>query len=499
MKETVITEELFTKLEDSIIDHKLTIDILQKFNKGDYDHFKPVIVKGFPPVDNQSIIDKTKEISFNITKGELKKKLLKYRISETFSFPDDSKNVTINLTSKQLQKIGKSLMPLYSFGILNGGSATSYTDKKKNRSFNPELFDLLRDSFDVLAIASAGRAKGITPAFLNPDGTAGPSFIELKMRALLINNCSSLFQMTSFFNDESIRETYTKYKQSPYLKELIEKKGIAICDVKTGVQPLLAAFTHSSLGKSKNLFVTDDGFLLPLPGGHGQCFITLKKVFYELYEEGIRFISIGNVDNTGYIPDPVSLAILALSGKQAGFDFSYKTPVDVKGGILVKDDRNRLNCVDLGVAIDENSVKEAESNGSSILFNCATGLFNLEYLVENIDKIINSLPMRFSDQDKDAGKYSQAEQVTWEIIGLLDNIVIFAIDKFERFLASKTIMENLMTSGIKLNHPLYPSRENTIAVKLNNGLETILKTIYGLKLENGQWKPKTVKELEKKL
>ena len=29
--------------------------------------------------------------------------------------------------------------------------------------------------------------------------------------------------------------------------------------------------------------------------------------------------------------------------------------------------------------------------------------------------------MRFSDQNKDAGHYSQAEQVTWEVIALMED------------------------------------------------------------------------------
>ncbi len=301
--------------------------------------------------------------------------------------------------------------------------------------------------------------------------------------------------MTSYYNNDSIKEIYKLYENSPFLKDLIKSKNINICNVKTGIQPLLSAFTHSSKGKKKTLFLDKTEALLPMPGGHGQCFITLKKIFIDMYKDGIRFISIGNVDNIGYTPDTVSLALLALSGKQAAFDFSYKTPVDIKGGILITDENNKLNCADIGVAIPAKTVTEAETMGKSILFNCATGLFNLEYLVNNIDEIISTLPMRISDQDKDAGLYSQAEQVTWEVISLLDDILIYAIDKYDRFLAAKTIMENLMTSGINLDDSLYPTSEDEskdlkgIAEKLHKGLEKKLKTIYGLELINGQWRP----------
>ncbi len=500
MPETRVSDMLNKKLNDSIIDSELTLDILSKYNRGNYDNVKPVVPMGFPPVDNKTIIDMTNGVSFSGTLEEITQSLKKYKIQ--FDLPSGNREMNITLPEDKLRLIGEQLMPLYSFGILNGGSATSYADSKKNKSFNSDLFTLLEDQFNLLSKLSTGKAKGLTPAFLNPDGSPGPSFIELKMRSLLINNCPSLFQMTSFFNDDSIKEAYSQYEKSPYLKDLIEKKGINICDAETGVQPLLAAFTHSRTGKTKTIYEKNDGELLPLPGGHGQCFITLKKTFENLYAKGIRFVSIGNVDNSGYTPDPLSLAILALSGKQAGFDFSYKTPVDVKGGILIKDDSGHLNCADLGVAIDKAAVDKAVNRGEPILFNCATGLFNLEFLVNNIDEIIQALPMRFSDQDKDAGLYSQAEQVTWEVIGQLDSILIFAIDKYERFLAAKTIMENLMTSGIKLQDKAYPRSEKesedlrTTAIRLNNGLERKLKTDYGLELIEGRWTPMTAEKLE---
>lgn len=200
--------------------------------------------------------------------------------------------------------------------------------------------------------------------------------------------------------------------------------------------------------------------------------------------------------------DPVSIALLAVTGKQAAFDFSFKTPVDVKGGILVKDDRNRLNCADIGPAITKEEVARYETEGSPILFNCATGLFNLEYLTENLDYIIEKLPLRFSNQDKDAGKYSQAEQVTWEVMGLLDDFLVIAVDKYERFLAAKMLIEGILTSGLKLDDPVFKSNKmltgmRDLAVKLNAGLEKNLVHSYGLKKEDGIWMPEKADVLEK--
>ena len=55
--------------------------------------------------------------------------------------------------------------------------------------------------------------------------------------------------------------------------------------------------------------------------------------------------------------------------------------------------------------------------------------------------------MRFTDQDKDAGRYSQAEQVTWEVAGILPAFLSFAVDKYDRFIAAKLFAETLLTSG----------------------------------------------------
>jgi UDP-N-acetylglucosamine pyrophosphorylase len=227
----------------------------------------------------------------------------------------------------------------------------------------------------------------------------------------------------------------------------------------------------------------------------------LRDVYRRLYEQGKRFVYLGNVDNLGFTVDPVSVAYLALTGKQAGFDFSFRTPVDVKGGILVVDQEGKLNAADLGPAVSKEDADAAEKRGKNILFNCATGLFDLKYLVEHLDYIIEHLPMRISDQDKDAGKYSQAEQITWEIIGMLDDFLVFGIDKYDRFLAAKLLSETLMTSGIKLDDPNYPSSEDPssdlkgIAAKLHGGLTEKLQTVYGMKRAGGRWVPKSAHEL----
>jgi hypothetical protein len=101
-----------------------------------------------------------------------------------------------------------------------------------------------------------------------------------------------------------------------------------------------------------------------------------------------------------------------------------------------------------------------------------------------LDELPYKLPLRVIDQDKDAGKYAQAEQITWEIIALLDKPLFFAVDKTRRFIAAKMLMETIMTS-------LPPAGSGDLALvskDLNRGLTDLLSREYGLTLSQGRWK-----------
>lgn len=478
------------------IDSDLSLSILSRFNSREIGQEPKAALKEIPQIDNESIIDFTKEVKLDLNKEDIEIFCNKYDIPNEVLKICESENYKLN--DVILNKIGIYLYPKFAYGVLNGGSATSYVDNKKNRDFSPELFNKYSDLFNDLSTSYKGKAKGITPGFINPNGEPGPTFMELKMRDLLLKakeykketgnspkNLFPMFQMTSTSNTDQINNFYRECKDSPYLKDLISETEINITEVLTGVQPLITAYSHSDEGDNKSIFLDKKNNPLPLPGGHGQCFLVLKDIFLNLYNSGIRFVTIGNVDNIGYTLDPKSLALLALTGKQAAFDFSFKTEFDVKGGILIKDQFDRINCADLGVAVSKEDLEEAINKNIPILFNCATGMFNLEYLINNLDMIISRLPTRFSDQNKDAGKYSQAEQVTWEIIGLLDNFLVLAIDKYDRFLASKLLLENLVTSGLTCDD-LNPSLKEC-GEALNSGLFKKLKNSFKLELKNGKW------------
>ncbi len=523
MAGVLLTHNIIETMKRLGIDVELSRRILENYNAGKYDNVVPIKVTGLPEIDGKRIIDVTRKIKETYDYKKAKAKIDSFGKSIDLKSIGNRNGSQIEFGPAELRELGIRLYPLLSYGVLNGGSASSYVDYKKNESFSPELFNIFKNEFKSIESVSRGKAKGITPAYINEDGSHGPSYLELKMRSVLIEmmryniltgskdpiECP-MFQMTNVYNNDEISSAYSAYKKSELLETLIQETGCDITRVATGIQPMLAAFTHSSEGRPKGFFLKAYGkenTPLPMPGGHGQNFIYLKKVYTDLYEQGKRFVYLGNVDNIGYTINPTNLALFALSEKNAGFEFAFKTRVDVKGGVLIIDQNGKLNCADIGAAISKDEINRVEKEGKKILFNAATGLFDLEYLVKNIDTIAANLPMRISDQDKDSGKYAQAEQVTWEVISVLDNPMIFCVDKYRRFLASKLLIEGLMASGLKRDHHDYPKDPvqeknlHWIAHILASGMERQFKTTYGFKFikEASVWVPKSTSDLIEEL
>lgn len=503
-----LTDKLTRSMRSKYIDIELTGSVLAAINTGNYTSAQ-IKIRDIPAMDNNRILDMRGDITLEFPKKNINSAI------ELFPelgklFPKFADAETVTLTRPDLKKTGLHLMPYVAFGILNGGSATSYTDLKKNSQYHPLYFKLVEEGFYRMAAACGGRPKGITPGFIQPDGLMGPSYLELKIRALLIKleeyqtltgkrpeQGLPLFQMTNILSDLDIKESVTMFRESPLLRDLLKSTGTSLKDIKTGVQPLIAAFTHVSKGNPRFIFSRAYGKpqeVLALPGGHGQNFRILRQIYEDLYREGKRFVYLTNVDNLGATIDPASVAILALSGKQAGFDFSFKTPFDTKGGILVTDENGRFTCADIGPAISPDQVRDFEISGSQILFNCATGLFDLAYLVKNLDGIVENLPLRLSEQDKEAGLYSQAEQITWEVLGLLDDYYVFAVEKTRRFLPAKLLLDNFMASGIGLDKKKEDSNIIDAATEkfvraLNAGLRDVLRNEYGLRCIDEKWIP----------
>jgi len=452
-------------------------------------------VKRFPGKDD-NIQKLYKNMTLKFSLNEWKNFKEKYGISG--SDPGISDGIcTFNYDD--LYNTGLYLLPFFSYGVLNGGSASSYCDAIKNEKYSQDLFSFYKKTFLKLTGEMKGQPKGITPGYFPSAKKQGASFIELKLRALLLLYKKGreitgketpdipFFQMTSTFTDKSIKQHLIDLQNDKKTGKLLNEMNWSVEQIETAIQPLCAALKNDPENMSSGYFRDGSDNLLAIPGGHGQNYRVLKQVYENLYQKGVRYISLGNIDNLGYTVHPVLLAVSMLKNTDAAFEFSFKTPLDKKGGVLVIDEKERINCADIGAGIQQDDIDKAESEGKNILFNCASGIFKLSYLIDNYNFIQKNLPVRFNFQKKEAGNYIQGEQNTWEIIPLIENKIIFAVEKSERFLASKMLLETFLTSGLDQNLPDFPKNTELAGIKLgqmarylNTGLKKLLDETYQL-------------------
>ena len=452
-----------------------------------------------PAQDDRRVRDRETGMPLRMPFDEAKRAIDALDVPFDLDFHAEREGDEAVIQEKELERLGILLFPRLAYGVLNGGSATSYADEKKNSELDPAAFDLLGGEFSRAAAAFRDRPKGTTSAFFRKDGSGGPSFLLLKMRALLLralqyrnltgDHSTALlpfFQMTSPATEAALRESYREYRNDPLIAPLVEMTGVDPTEPLGAVQPMLAALTHSEQGLPRGIFDRAWGKAnsgLALPGGHGENFRVLAGAYRALRDRGVRWAYLGNVDNSGYTIDPVSVAMLALSGADASFEFSWKTRVDVKGGVLVEGGDGKLSVADIGQALSREDLDREEASGKRALFNCATGLFDLDWLVPRLDSIADALPIRVSDQDKEAGRYAQAEQTTWEVLGLMEKPLVLAVAKARRFVAAKTLMETLLASpvAVKLQYSAGAGAGiKAVSAGLRAGMNQLLKTEYGL-------------------
>ena len=75
------------------------------------------------------------------------------------------------------------------------------------------------------------------------------------------------------------------------------------------------------------------------------------------------------------------------------------------------------------------------------------------------------------------------------------------MDKYERFIAAKLLLESFLANGLCLDHPDFPRDSDPakdlhgVGMKLNKGLEKLFREEYGLQLEGSRWVPKEIDEL----
>ncbi|QQO10493.1 UTP--glucose-1-phosphate uridylyltransferase [Breznakiella homolactica] len=493
-----VSPALVSDLEAKGVDVERTFTVLSLIEQDRLKAGKKTGALHLPGGDDRRISDMTGPVSVTMPLEAARERFADLEINPDTEKIGTIRGNSISFDSAALERLGVLLYPKLAYGVLNGGMATSYTDIKKNKAVDAAAFSLLEKEFDILAQKDRGLPKGAGSAYIDESGKPGPSFLLLKMRSLLIKALEyrlvsgdtaapvlPFFQMTSTGTAAALAEAYTQYRKDPLLADLIDRTGTDPTRARSRVQGFLAALTHSSEGFPRKIFSRaygEENRGLALPGGHGENFRILAPLYRELRKEGIRFVYLGNVDNLGYTADPRALALLALRGGELAFEFSWRTAVDIKGGVLTEDDSGRLSVGDIGQAISADKLREEEAAGKRALFNCATGLFDLDFLTDRSEAIQNGIPIRVSDQDKEAGLYAQAEQTTWEVLGLADNPRILAVSKEDRFLAAKMLMETLLASPVSAridNSPEVPPEIRDVSRGLRRGLGRLLEEELG--------------------
>ncbi|GAB1433348.1 hypothetical protein MASR2M29_19740 [Spirochaetota bacterium] len=233
---------LVEDMQKKNIDVKAVLAILDDINSGRRGHDPIPAAAGVPPLDGKTIIPLGSAYRINKKIAEESLKALSVNIPK--GAIEDGKDLVFG--NDILKELGEELYSITAWGILNGGLATSYADKKKNEAMIPGLFEVIKPGFERMAPLCDGRPKGLAPAYINPDGSQGESFILLKMRAALVKAESHIerfgsgprpvlpmFQMSSDGTDLALARAYEEYRQHPGY-QLLYKKPAA-----TPAQPCL--------------------------------------------------------------------------------------------------------------------------------------------------------------------------------------------------------------------------------------------------------------------
>src|SRR5690554_703967 len=128
---------LADNMREKGIDLQLTRRILDNYNAGEYEHFQPVKAIGIPQVDGKRVLDLTGDFKIQVNLQAAQARLEQWGINvnlQEFCKTYGEKGV---FDKRALARVGVLLYPCLAYGILNGGSASSYLDFKKNQAFNP--------------------------------------------------------------------------------------------------------------------------------------------------------------------------------------------------------------------------------------------------------------------------------------------------------------------------------------------------------------------------
>jgi hypothetical protein len=181
-----IPDILRADMERKNIDIPLSLKVLEELNRSLSAGDKSPGIRALPPLDDPRIVrlensnrDEGKPLVF-VEPVAAEARLARYGLElPKGSFGGNRVAVRKNsppFLRSQLSAIGKALLPYTAYGVLTGGSATSYADEKKNLSLGSEVFQTCGISSSAW-LPCAGAAPRAARRLLSiPMGAPAPLF-----------------------------------------------------------------------------------------------------------------------------------------------------------------------------------------------------------------------------------------------------------------------------------------------------------------------------------
>ncbi len=192
--------------------------------------------------------------------------------------------------------------------------------------------------------------------------------------------------------------------------------------------------------------VTDEGLPVEVepeyawcPPGHGDIYASLLDtgLCRTLWDRGVRYLFVSNIDNLGATLDSRPLGLLKSSGAPFLMETTRRRPEDRKGGHLALDSRGHLILREVAQCPPED-LPHFQDTERHQYFNTNNIWITLEALEESwtdLPLIVNRKPAR--PHDPSSPEALQLESAMGAVIGQLQGALAVEVDR-DRFLPVKT-------------------------------------------------------------
>ena len=196
------------------------------------------------------------------------------------------------------------------------------------------------------------------------------------------------------------------------------------------------------------------------PPGHGNLFLSLHTsgTLKQLLDQGIETLFISNADNLGGTLDLSLLGYMHTKELEFMIEVTQKTPADVKGGTIVKQDSHYLLLERAQVA--DHELADFENAEQFSIFNTNNLWINLHVLQEKIENDALNLPIIANPKYVDGQDVIQLESAMGAAVSVFDRVEIVNVNR-SRFLPVKKCSDLMLLQSdcYRLNAAGVPSKQ----------------------------------------